>query len=202
MNTIIAYAYSFLSTLLPMIKKNVIKNIILFGSSARDELTKDSDVDLFIELYDINERKNTEETLKKALIQFEKSDKYKEWKLRGVDNEIKCLVGTLDEQSDLKRSLISNGISLYSKYFEPIKGKNYTLISLKVIQDKNKRYKVLRRLFGRTEKNKTMKGLIEKFGGKQLSTRVFIIPLEQTPAIINFLKEENVDYSLNEITTD
>jgi hypothetical protein len=137
-----------------------------------------------------------------ALTQFIKSDAYKSWKLRGVTNELKPLVGTLKEQSDLKRSLISSGIVLYGGYNEPIKGKNYVLVSIESIKQKNKRYRVFRKLFGRKEKEKVTIGMISKLGGEQISTRVFIVPIEQTPIIIELFKKEKIVYSIKELTSD
>ena len=194
MNKAYAYTYSFLSFLTPKLKHETVKNIIIFGSLTRGEFTKDSDIDLFIELYDNDKKDNVEKSVEEALTQFVNSDTYKTWRLRKINNRINCLVGVLEKQSDLKRSIISNGKVLYGKYPKLIKGKNHTLFSLKPITEKNKRYRLFRNIFGRKEKKITTKGLVKKLGGKQLSTRLFIIPIEQTPIILKLLQKEKVDY--------
>lgn len=198
-----AYTYSFLSFLMPKLELGLIKNIILFGSVTRDEFDKNSDIDLFIEIYDSSKEGIVKNFVDSALTQFTKSNVYKEWKLRGISNAISCMVGALNEQSDLKRSIISNGVIFYGKYSEPIKGNNYTLFNIETISEKNKRYRVFRKLFGRKEKGKIIKkGLVEGLGGKQISTRTFILPLEQTPIILKLLKKEKTNYSIIEINTD
>jgi len=202
MNKLIAYTYSALSFIIPKIGEGFVKSIILFGSVVRGESTKESDIDLFIEIYDEANTNSVENNIDSGLKQFYKSSTYDEWKLRGVNNEIKCLIGSLKKQSDLKRSIISNGLMLYGKYSEPIKGLNYVLFSFKTISEKNKRYKVFRRLFGRREKEKTTKGLVKELGGEQISNRVFIIPIEQAPIILKLLRKEKVNYSMREISAD
>ena len=63
---LIAYALDFSSFLIQKIReKEKIKNIILFGSVARDEASEESDVDLFI---DINkENKSLENEIRNIL---------------------------------------------------------------------------------------------------------------------------------------
>ena len=131
---------------------------------------------------------------------FLKSATYKEWKLRQVKNEINCMIGALESESDLKRSMISNGVVLYGEYQQPIKGKNYALFSLKPISEKNKRYRILRKLFGR--KDKHTQGLVKSLGGKQISTRVFVVPLEQASVILHYLRNKKAEYFMMEISSD
>jgi len=180
-----------------------IKYIGYSGSLAMKNASGQSDIDLFIEIYDSSKEGIVKNFVDSALTQFTKSNVYKEWKLRGISNAISCMVGALNEQSDLKRSIISNGVIFYGKYSEPIKGNNYTLFNIETISEKNKRYRVFRKLFGRKEKGKIIKkGLVEGLGGKQISTRTFILPLEQTPIILKLLKKEKTNYSIIEINTD
>lgn len=165
-------------------------------------MDENSDIDLFIELYSNDNKDNILKQSNLALKEFLKSENYNLWKLRNVDNVINCFVGTLKKQTDLKRSLISEGIVLYGKYFNKIKGSNYSLFSLEVINEKNKRYKVFRRLFGRNEKIIKTKGIVKELGGKQISTRVFLIPLKQAQIILKYLRKEKVNYHMIEITKD
>ncbi len=136
---LVSYAMDFSSFLMQNIKeKDRIKNIILFGSVARGESNKESDIDLFIDI--INEDKIEEES-NKILKDFYNSTKFKNyWKLFNTKNKIKLTIGKLDEWEDLKNSIISNGLSLYGKYQEiPAKGKNMALFFLENIKPNIKR---------------------------------------------------------------
>ncbi len=86
---LIAYAQDFASFLLETLDKesNKINQIILFGSVARGEDTKKSDVDLFI---DANENK-LEEKINQIKEEFYGSVKVRKyWNLLGIKNKINC----------------------------------------------------------------------------------------------------------------
>lgn len=113
------------------------------------------------------------------------------WSLKGIKNPIKFEIGDLDKWK-LKRSIISDGIVLYGKYKSmPEKTKGFTFFQLKPIKNITKRNRVLRKLFGRKEKNYSTKGLLEKVKGKRLGASFFIVPIEKTQEIIKLLNSEN-----------
>ena len=194
---LIAYASAFVSFILPKIE---VKEIILFGSVARQESGNESDIDLFF---------NTEEgeDEKKAIIEMELKKFYKSkiaeiWFLKGVKNSINVNIGNLDEWK-LKRSIISDGIFLYGKYKEtPENLKNFTLFNIKPIKNITKRNKIIRGLFGRREKNYILQGLVQRFNGKKLSPTSFIIKQENSNEIIDFLGKEKISYTFFELWTD
>ena len=74
--------------------------------------------------------------------------------------------------------------------------------NLKPIKDIAKRNKVLRKLFGREEKNYSTRGKIEESHGKKLSATSFIVPIEKTKEIFDILKSERVDYNFFEFWSD
>ncbi|MDP1728884.1 MAG: nucleotidyltransferase domain-containing protein [archaeon] len=197
---IIGYALSFVSFIFPKLED--VREIILFGSVAREEAGNGSDVDLFINI----ENKNRESEIKK-IIQFELSKFYKSkiaevWFNKGIKNEIKVQVGNLEEWK-LKRSIISDGIILFSKYKEtPEKLGAYVYFNINPIGEIAKRNKILRKLFGRKEKGYGGKGLVEELTGKRQSLWSFFVPSETAKNIQKFLNNEKVSYRFFEIWTD
>ena len=138
---LIGYAASFVSFILPKI--DGVKEIILFGSTVRGEAEEESDVDLFIDI----EKKDDEEKIKKIakeeLKKFYKSKIAETWLLKGVKNLINVNVGRLEEWK-LKRSIISEGISLYGKYKETPKNmKALVFFNIEPIRDITKRNKII-----------------------------------------------------------
>lgn len=194
---LVAYALSFTGFVLPKIE---IDEVILFGSVARNEADKDSDIDLFFNVKQGEER--LKEILKKELEKFYKTKTAEIWNLKGIKNQIKIEVGNLDKWK-LKRSIISEGIVLYGKYRSmPEKVKEFVQFNLKPIKNISKRNRVLRKIFGREEKGYSVKGEVEKANGKKLSATSFIIPAEKSRNIIKILNSEKVDYNFFEFWSD
>ena len=86
---LISYAIDFVSFLLQNIKdKDKINSIILFGSVARDENDKESDIDLFIDT-----KEKIEDEINKIKNNFHDSIKYKKyWALLGIKNDLNIIV--------------------------------------------------------------------------------------------------------------
>ncbi len=202
---LIGYAEAFLAFLLSdaeLWKKEYVRQIILFGSVVREEAAPSSDIDLFVEVYDLQQTDFVKKRSACALAEFYKSHVAKEWTLRGTNNEIKILVGKLDQMSDLKRSLVSDGMVLYGKYSAKVEAEHYVLVSFIPIKEKSRRYRVDRHLFGRHEATLSTEGIIKPLGGKRLDTRVFVLPIKQAPAVIKYLKSENVKFAMHEVWSD
>jgi len=196
MNNKIPYASAFVAFILP--KLDNIKDIILFGSVARDEDDENSDIDLFININEKKDEQKIEDKLKKEIPKFYKSKIAEPFVLRGIKNEIKIHVGILDEWK-LKRSIISDGITLYGKYKElPKKQKHLMLFTFDPIKNITKRNKITRLLFGRKEKGYLKSGLLEQFEGKKLSPTCFIVPIEHSKGVIKIFSREKVSYRLFE----
>lgn len=197
---IIAYAMAFASFIFPKI--NGIKEIILFGSVSRGEAGKESDIDLFFDFEEIKDEREIKQALEKELNKFYKSKIAEIWILKGINNPIKINLGRLNEWH-LKRSIISDGISLYSKYKEiPKNIKGFIQFNLDPIKNISKRNKIMRELFGRKEKDYISEGLIEKINGKKLTPSSFLVKIEHSNKIIKLLGKEKVSYKLFELWTD
>ena len=194
---LISYALSFAGFVLPKIK---VDEIILFGSAARGEAEKESDIDLFFNVKQKEDELKKE--LKKELERFYKTKIFEIWSLKGIKNQIKIEVGNLDEWK-LKRSIISDGIVLYGKYKSmPEKTKGFVQFNLKPIKNIAKRNRILRNLFGRKEKNYLSEGALSKTGGKKLSALSFIVPLGKTEEVFKLLNSEKINYSFFEFWSD
>ncbi len=197
---LISYSLSFISFILKDLE-NLVHEIILFGSIARDNFDKNSDIDLFFDV-DKENIKKVDNLIKKGIIKFYKSKLYETWKLKGVSNSFSIKVGVLDAWK-LKRSILSDGIVLYGRYKElPKETKHYMLIIHKPIKDIAKRNKIIRKIIGRHEKNYQKKGIIEDIKGKLISQRVILIPIENLRYINEILNKEKIDYKFFEIWSD
>lgn len=197
---LIAYASAFVSFVIP--KLNDINEIILFGSVARGENDKDSDVDLFFNVEKKEDEKWLEKQIKEELKEFYKSKIAEVWNLKGIKNPINVNIGKLEDWK-LKRSIISDGICLYGKYKElPKDIKSFVFFNINPIKNITKRNYIIREIFGRKEKNYSKIGILEKVEGKRVSPSSFIISKEKSNQIIHFLGKNKIDYQFFEIWTD
>ncbi len=189
---LIAYAEDFVSFLLEKLNRNSdkISQIILFGSVARGEAGRRSDIDLFIDVTDEKLEKQIN-GIKESFYESIKVKKY--WNLLGIKNEISCSVGKLDEWDELQRSLIANGIVLFGKYVGKVDIEQYYLFIISQGKDRNKNISVWRTLYGYTQKvgkkKYTKDGLIREYGGEKISRGVFIVPAEHARKISSYLRQ-------------
>jgi len=192
-----SYTSYFVSYLLMNLKNTSnLNKIILFGSIAKGESTKESDVDIFIELSNKNKKSNTE--IEKILLNFYKSREALIFKSKGIDNKINLIIGKLDEWKDLKKGIESTGILFYGKYIPlGISGKKYVIIFWDKIE-KN-RGAFLNKIYGFKVKDKIYKGLIENLNGRKLGKSSVMIPIENKDKITELLKKYKVNAKIIEI---
>lgn len=199
---LISFAYDFVSYLLEKIETKNIDKIILFGSVVRGEADKESDIDIFLETkYDIQNEIN------KTIDKFYESAKYtKYWKLLNVKNQIKVIVGKLENYPELKRSIIGNSLVLFSNFKEKISGENYSLFILEFKGAFKDKVRLWRRLYGHKQQVKKKhyhsKGIVDENNGKKIARGVFIIPIQNSNNVIKELKKLGVRYKILDITTD
>lgn len=196
---LISCAMDFASYVLSKIKG--INRIILHGSIPRGDFNKDSDIDLF---FDINNKK-LEKQIKKSLDNYYKTNKFKEWKLKGIENPISIISGDLEakEWKDLKRAMLNTGIILYGKYKEEAEKINqYSIISFENIKPEKKRVSVFRKLFGFKIGKKFYLGELEKAKGKRIGKGTIIIPIEKLNDIKNYLHKMKVSFNIYDIWSD
>lgn len=192
------YIYDFLSILFDRLKdKEKIRAIILFGSFARGNERKDSDIDIFIDVREDNKEevvRFTKEALREFEIKIEKS-----WKLKEMSNSIVPIVDdvSLKKWGELRREISSYGILLYGRYETPIKsGKKFVLIEYDLSKFKQKdKMRILRSLLGyKLKKGKKVyeqKGLIKKINAEKISNSILVEVINYKD-IYNLLKKERV----------
>ena len=199
--SLISYSMDFASFLIQKIKnKDLIKNIILFGSVSREESGEESDIDLFI---DVNkENSNLEKEIMQILEQFLDSMKYKNyWKLLGIKNknEIKLTIGILDKWKELKPSIVANGITLYGKFKSDIKGEHKTLLVWENIKPNSKRVLFNKQLFGFKQGKKFYEGLLQRYNGERLGKGCIIAPLGNSLIFQKLLKKHKIQFKIKKI---
>ncbi len=197
---LLPYAVDFVSFLLQKVKKREeIKNVILFGSVARGEEDKASDVDLFI-----NTRIESfvlEKEYASILADFYSSTKYKHyWKLLGVANEIKLQAGILEKWKELQPSIIADGIIMYGKFMPEIKeGKHIVFFIWENISPNSKRVLFNKQLLGYNQNEKKYQGLLEKYHGERMGKGSIIVPLEYSAVIHTHFKKYKIAVKIKKV---
>lgn len=187
---LISYAADFASFLIQNFQVKKIKSIILFGSVARGEAEKESDVDIFIDV--INNEEKIEKEIKKITDDFFNSVKFKKyWGLLGIKNEINIIVGRLDKWK-LKDSMLGNAIILYQSY-KPVleNGKNMAILSWGNIKSNSKRVMLNKKLLGYNYYEKHYKGLLDEKGIK-IGSNVIIIDIEYLNSFLSLFHKFKV----------
>ena len=98
----------------------------------------------------------------------------------------------------MKESIEREGIVLFGQSSARSMQK-YLLFSLKPEKKQKKRVYVIRKLFGRREKEYTDKGLVQKHNGKIITSRVFFVPATALKEITQFLAQQKAEYEFEEI---
>ncbi len=196
----ISYASSFVSTLFDHTVDETlieIENIILFGSGARGKTGKKSDVDIFINVP--SEKKNIHEKVQVAVsfavhLFYDSLLFKKYWKPGGMENEIKCIVGRLDDWEDLKPSIISDGILLYGKYSGAVNGtQSFVIISWKNVKPETKRVLLSKKLYGYNMNGKRYAGVTEGTLTTKLGSNCIMVPIQSSKRILSVFDELGVD---------
>lgn len=198
---IISYLYDFISDLMNSLNNKKINQIILFGSVAKNDFDKDSDIDLFI---DTDE--DIEKEYKNALFNFEKRSE-RTWKLKEIDLPINSIRDNLKKEKwgNLKKEISSNGIVLYGKYKKEEKELehkiliNYSIKKLNI----NQKMKIIRELNGykniKNKKEYIQKGLIEKTNSKRIDTNTIITKYDYLYDFKKLFKDNKLNYTIKDI---
>ncbi len=177
--------------------KNKINSIYLFGSAVRGELSSTSDIDLFVDCKKENEAR-VRQLMESGIVRFQGSNDYPKWKLLHFIYPFSVQAGDINEW-DLKLSIASEGILLYSiKSFINI-GERKVLFKITFPKEKKDYIKLRRILFGRDEEDYRGKGIVAEINGKKISSEVFIIPKEEQSRIIELLTAQKIDFTMTEI---
>ncbi|MBN1156623.1 nucleotidyltransferase domain-containing protein [Candidatus Woesearchaeota archaeon] len=197
---LIPYAMDFASFLIQKIEqRDLIRNIILFGSAAREESSETSDIDLFVDIVKRNTR--TEQSIRKCLEDFLASTKHKNyWKLLGIENEIKLTIGNLDEWKELKPSIIANGLVIYGKFKTDVRsGKHRAFFIWENIKPNSKRVLFNKQLLGYRQNGRFYDGLMQKLNGERLGKGCLLVPLESSIAFHKLFKKYNIAVKIKKV---
>ncbi len=203
----IPYIYDFLTILFDKLKdKSKIKNIILFGSFARNQQRKDSDIDVFIDV-NAKDKDIVNKIVKESLNEFEVKKKDK-WMLKGIDNSIVPIIDDIRDKrwNELKSEISAYGIILYGKYqSDSQKGRQSVIIEYDLSKIKQKdKMKVLRKLNGYKvkigKKIYEQKGLVEEAQGDKLSlSGALLLDIKEYKKPYDFLKQNKVPVRIRRI---
>jgi len=168
-----------------------IERVVLYGSVAKNEATKDSDVDLFIEVKE--KTKKFEKELKEVTDNFYESREASIFKAKGISNIISIKIGKLKEWKDLYKSIASTGIILYGPYEakELPSGVEHFIIIFWDNIEKN-RGSFLNKIYGFKIKGKHYAGLLEKFGGKKIGKSSIMLPVQYKKDIFSLISDHKV----------
>jgi len=198
------YVYDFLSVFFDKLKeKEKLTSIILFGSNARGNARKDSDIDIFI---DTKNRDEISPIVKESLNEFEDKAS-KTWHLKGIKNVIAPIVDNLrsDQWKELRKEIAVYGVMLYGRYAEkkPLSAKHCALIKYNISKLKqHDKMNVIRALSGyKLKKGKKIynkQGILQDFNAEKI-TNAIIVNIKNYPDIIKLFKENKVPISIRSV---
>jgi len=192
-----AYASYYSSFLLEKVSSdNNISKIILFGSAAKGEASKESDIDIFIEVE--RKSKSIEKKITQLTESFYKSREALLFKVKGIDNKINVIVGKLAEWKELQKSIESTGIILYGKSVSAGgSGRKFALIFWEEIG--SNRGAFLNKVYGVKIKGKKYPGLLERREGKKVGKSSIMIPIEHSEEVLKLIQYHKVKAQIIEI---
>lgn len=196
---LVAYAMDIASFLLEKTTfQTQIKNIVLFGSVAREEADKESDIDLFIDVTNESEIMNKE--FYKLLERFHQSTKYQNyWKVQGVEQEVKLTIGTLSSWKELLPSLIADGIVIYGKFTTSLEGKHQAIFVWENITPNAKRVAINKKIFGYTHRKKRYPGLLELYQSQRLGKGCIAVDLIHAQKVHRVFKDYKIAVKIKKV---
>ncbi|MBI3036784.1 nucleotidyltransferase domain-containing protein [Candidatus Woesearchaeota archaeon] len=193
------YASYFAAYLVSSLKSvSGIARIVLYGSVARDEATKESDIDIFIEVK--KKTKKFDGELKEAEEGFYLSREAAIFKAKGFDNRFSIKHGELKDWKDLYRSIASTGIVLYGPY-EAQRLPSGTKHSVIIFWEKigRNRGAFLNKLYGFTVKGRHYPGILLKFGGRRVGKSCVMLPVQYKSDVFRLIKAHEVKAKVLEV---
>ena len=190
-----AVASSFVAYLIDRFGESV-RGAYLFGSAARGEATKDSDIDIFVDTA------QNQAAINVVADRFEATTAAKAFRSAGIKNPIRALAGNLGamEFSDLKLSIAADGIVLYGRALPAERGRQpQLLIWFEAPKQQKKKVAFLRKIYGRTEKNRQYTGLVQEMGGFKAGAGAAIIPIRHKARFLAELRWARLKYKIKTV---
>lgn len=202
-----SYLYDFISQLLDHQEIFIaVRRIIFFGSVVRGDFSKNSDLDLFIDLHSPSDQKKIQELLKREIDKFELRCE-RTWLLRGINLPIKVLVGDLQQErwKELREEILNYGKTVYGRFEqkpEQLEPKALIQYHLKKLSAKDK-MSFLRELYGyatlKGRKKYLQKGLIQEIKGEKIGPNVLLVDSENIVKVRKLCQEYNLDCLVREV---
>jgi len=196
-----SYASDFASYLIEVLceknQLNQIEQIILFGSVAKDSATRESDVDIFIEVK--KSSKKIESLIKEIVEKFYQSREAAIFKTRGIENSINIIVGKIEDWKELSQDITFNGIVLWGKYEVGKKEKELQWIILFWDKIEKNRGNFLNKIYGYNLKGKHHPGLLKQIDGKKIGKSAIMIPIHKKNEILELIKNHKVNAKIIEL---
>ncbi len=169
-----------------------INQVIIFGSVARGNADKESDVDVFFDA-----PKKYEKKIKDLINDFYTSRKGLLFKAENISNDIHSIIGKLEDWKDLHKSIASEGIVVYGPYMGKAPGdlKNSFIISWENLDIKN-RGAFLNKVYGYSVGEKKYEGLINKWNAKKIGKSAILLPAQYKKKFMKILDKYKVDYRI------
>ncbi len=189
---LVPYAMSFASFFMSSLSEadqGNIKDIILYGSAARGDFREDSDVDIFVNVY---KQGSIEKKVERIVESFYKTEAFRRWKLLGIGNTISCITDNIEKWKDLKTSIISNGITLFSKYTGKSEGRQFVIVYWGKIGSESKRVFISQKLYGYKTKKSVYKGLLDQTGSIKIGANCIFVPLENSSRVLDTFRSNKI----------
>lgn len=176
-----------------------LKSVLLFGSVAQGNATKESDIDLF---FDVEMPRKSQLALRSKLNKeaenFYISSKGLEFKMMGIDSDISIKVGKLEEWADLAQSISSHGIVLYQRYTaEPPGLRAYAIFSWE--SPGKAKGALLNRLYGYRTRKKFYPGLLQKAKGIKIGKGAIMVPANYSGAFEEIFEGYKLGYYRHDV---
>ncbi len=187
-----SYASYFSAFLLSNLKsKNNIARIVLYGSVAKGEATRESDVDIFVEVG--RKTRKFEREIKQIEESFYSSREASLFRAKSVENRFSIKYGRLKDWKDIYRGIASTGIVLYGPYEarELPSGTEHSVIVYWEKIGKN-RGSFLNKIYGFKAKNKRYPGILLRFGGRRIGKSCLMLPVQYKNEVFKLLREHEV----------
>ncbi len=197
---LVAYAMGFSSFLIQKVATSgEIKNVILFGSVARGEAGKESDVDVFIDV--LKSSAALESKIRGLADEFKSLGSYKNyWKPLGIENEIQLTIGQFSKWKELQPSIASNGILLYGKFKPELKeGAHRAFFIWENIKPNAKRVSLNKKLFGHKQSGKFYNGMLQELNGERVGKGCIAVPLENAVSFHQLFKAYNISVKVRKV---
>lgn len=203
MNNFTGYAMDFVSylSIQPDFSDNLIRRILFFGSAARNEATKESDIDIFIDCKTDAISKDITNILSNFLL----SERISKWKRIGIENKINIIAGDLNSNKyyDLKRSFQDHAIVLWEKFSYVKESEDINPMFLikwsTNAEEPKKRVAISRYFYGYVQNKKKYIGFLENTGSQKISDSVIIVQPQYINRLREFFLKKKVKYQATEI---